>query len=129
MNNVSEELSFTVDNATIIRLLGNQNFSNRNSAVLELVKNSYDAFASSLIITFSQNAIILKDDGDGMSEDDIRNLWMVVGKSNKQYDATNSSGKSRVLSGSMGIGRFALSKLGQNVEICTKKWRRIWQRN
>ena len=131
-----EELTFTVDNATIIRLLGNQNFSNKNTAILELVKNSYDAFAESVSIIFSKDKITIQDDGDGMSEEDIRKHWMVVGVSSKKYEVKKEDGRKRVLSGSMGIGRFALSKLGRNVEINTKKdghspikWTTDWDKN
>lgn len=131
----SEELAFTVDNATIIRLLGNQNFSNKNTAILELIKNSYDAFAESVYVSFSKDKITIQDDGDGMSEEDIRKHWMVVGVSSKKYE-TKRDGRKRVLSGSMGIGRFALSKLGRNVEINTRKdgyspikWITDWNKN
>lgn len=132
-----EELSFKIDNKTIIRLLGNQNFSNKNTAILELIKNAYDASANNLEIIFDKDKITFIDDGEGMSEETIRHYWMVVGKSSKseQY-AVENHGKSRILTGSMGVGRFALSRLGDEVVVYSKKkkfpsveWSTDWNNN
>lgn len=137
MTGEHEELSFKIDNKTIIRLLGNQNFSNKNTAILELIKNAYDASANNLEIIFDKDKITLIDDGEGMSEETIRNYWMVVGKSSKseQY-AVENQGKPRTLTGSMGVGRFSLSKLGDDIVLCSKKkefpsveWSTDWNNN
>ncbi|MGK0677182.1 ATP-binding protein, partial [Enterococcus faecalis] len=58
------------------------------------------------------------DDGTGMNEADIKNAWMHVGKSTRgSYDEKTN----RIYAGSKGIGRFALSRLGEEVEMITKK--------
>lgn len=117
-----EHLKYVVEDSTIAELLGVQNFTNKESAILELVKNSYDAQAPKVIIRFFNNELWIVDDGKGMDENDIRTNWMHVGKSEKGYSTTDEkSHKSRILAGSKGIGRFALARLGSHVTVYTKK--------
>ena len=112
-----ETLKYIVEDKTIAKLLGTQNFSTDESAVLELVKNAYDANATKIVIEFLKDKMIITDNGIGMDEYDIKSNWMCIGKSNKVYE----NDFNRVLSGSKGIGRFALAKLGRNVELISKK--------
>lgn len=132
-----EELSYMVEDRILAEVLGRQNFSNKESAVLELVKNAYDAGSKDLDIVFQNtlNGVVLTitDNGDGMNESDIKNAWMHVGKSTRGY--SNSETK-RIYAGSKGIGRFALSRLGEEVEMNTKKkndsgvlWSTNWERS
>lgn len=128
-----EELKYTIDDSTIVELLGIQNFTNEEAAVLELVKNAYDAKANNLILRFEDDKLFIHDDGEGMSAVDIRKHWMYVGKSDKQYEIIDENDNKRILAGSKGIGRFALSRLGGKVEIFTKKngcsaviWKTDW---
>lgn len=128
-----EELKYTIDDSTIVELLGVQNFTNEETAVLELVKNAYDAKANNLELHFEGNKLSIHDDGEGMSADDIRMNWMYVGKSDKQYDIIDENDNKRILAGSKGIGRFALSRLGGTVGIYSKKkdctaiiWKTDW---
>lgn len=116
-----EILKYVIEDSTIAELLGIQNFTNDESAVLELVKNAYDAKASTITLEFTNDALIITDTGIGMNAEDIRQFWMHVGKSPKKYDVTDEAGHKRVLAGEKGIGRFALARLGSNVRIYTKK--------
>ncbi len=116
-----EKLKYIIEDSTIAELLGVQSFTNKESAMLELVKNSYDAQAYELSITFKDNEIIIKDNGNGMNSDDIKKNWMHVGKSEKDYEIIDKKNNKRVLAGSKGIGRFALSRLGSNVQIYSQK--------
>lgn len=75
-----ERLQYIIEDETIVELLGIQNFSTDESAILELVKNSYDAQASYVQLTFEDDSLEIIDDGDGMSLDDIKHNWMHVGK-------------------------------------------------
>ena len=50
-----EQLQYVVEDSTIAELLGVQNFTNDESAVLELVKNAYDAKANHVTLVFSKN--------------------------------------------------------------------------
>ena len=128
-----EELKYTIDDSTIVELLGIQNFTNEETAVLELVKNAYDAKANNLRLRFEEDKLYILDDGEGMSAEDIRMHWMYVGKSDKQYEIIDENDNKRILAGSKGIGRFALSRLGGKVSIYSKKnnctaiiWKTDW---
>lgn len=115
-----EELKYIIEDKTIAELLGIQNFNNDESAILELVKNSYDAKCSKVCLTFLNDTIIILDDGIGMTKSTILTSWMHVGKSLKDYFIIDNNGNKRILSGSKGIGRFALARLGEVVKVYTK---------
>lgn len=126
------KLKYIVEDSRVAELLGVQNFTKKESAILELVKNSFDAGASELKIIFKEDQLILEDNGKGMNEDDIRNKWMHVGKSSKEneYSFSDIDGNERIYSGSKGIGRFALARLGEKVELISSKLKNytvIWK--
>ena len=116
-----EKLKYIIEDSTIAELLGVQNFTNAESAILELVKNAYDAEVLNLTIKFNENQLIIEDDGIGMSAEDIKKYWMHVGKSEKKYNIIDKNNKNRVLAGSKGLGRFALARLGESVRLFSKK--------
>lgn len=116
-----EKLKYIIEDSTIAELLGVQSFTNKESAMLELVKNAFDAQATELDIIFKNDELIIKDTGNGMNAEDIRQHWMHVGKSDKDYEIIDKNNKKRVLAGSKGIGRFALSRLGSNIELYSQK--------
>ncbi|MEG2347082.1 MAG: ATP-binding protein [Cetobacterium sp.] len=118
-----EKLNYRIEDSTIAELLGVQNFTNKESAILEIVKNSFDAGATQLNIKFLKDCIVLIDNGKGMNKEDITEKWMHVGKSSKEdeYSFNDTLGKERVYSGSKGIGRFALARLGRKVRVISKK--------
>lgn len=128
-----ERLQYIIEDKTIAELLGVQNFSTDESAVLELVKNAYDAQASFVKIFFEGNMLTIIDDGCGMDIEDIRQNWMHVGKSTKDYTTTLDNNEVRVLAGSKGVGRFALARLGEAASVQSKKdgspcviWKTDW---
>lgn len=116
-----EKLQYIIEDKTIAELLGVQNFSTDESAVLELVKNAYDARASFVKLIFEDSRLIVLDDGSGMDVDDIKQKWMHVGKSTKDYTTTLENNQVRVLAGSKGVGRFALARLGEAASVLSKK--------
>ena len=116
-----EQLKYIIEDRTIAALLGEQNFTNKESAVLELVKNAYDAGATLFKVSFENNMIIVSDNGAGMDEADIKRNWMHVGKSDKDYETIDLAKRPRVLAGSKGIGRFALARLGEMVTVYSCK--------
>ena len=116
-----EQLQYIIEDSTIAYLLGVNNFTNDESAILELVKNAYDAKALVVSISFLDNRMVIQDDGCGMNADDIINKWMHVGKSDKDYEIVDSNTKPRVLAGSKGVGRFALARLGRKVKLKSHK--------
>ena len=92
-----EKLKYIIEDSTIAELLGVQNFTNKESAMLELVKNAFDAQATELDIIFKNDDLIINDNGNGMNADDIRQHWMHVGKSDKDYEIIDKNNKKRVL--------------------------------
>jgi signal transduction histidine kinase len=112
------QIPFTVS-ARTARLIGQENFSNAEGAIIELVKNSYDAEASVCVIIIDpiNDTIHVVDNGDGMTKAIIRNQWMTIGTDDKK---TNFKTKSRIKTGAKGIGRFALDRLGKVSRMLTK---------
>ncbi|WP_186280258.1 sensor histidine kinase [Fluviicola chungangensis] len=103
------------------KLLGRENFSNPEGAIIELVKNCYDADAKKCIVVFdikkTDSSIFIIDNGDGMDLDTIENQWMKIGTGNKEQDYVSTD--NRIKTGAKGIGRFALDRLGFTSEMWT----------
>ncbi|NJO89974.1 MAG: hypothetical protein HC831_14270 [Chloroflexia bacterium] len=112
------QIPFTVS-ARTARLIGQENFANAEGAIIELVKNSYDAEASICVVIVDpvNDCIRILDNGDGMTEKIIRNQWMTIGTDDKKL---NFRTKSRVKTGAKGIGRFALDRLGKSSILVSK---------
>lgn len=94
-------------------------------AVIELVKNSYDAMATKVTVRFSQDAsgrfIEVVDDGSGMSREVIEEVWAVVATPFREDHMWSTSGsRRRRASGAKGIGRLAAARLGNVLEMTTQ---------
>ena len=129
IKNTGDELSlqWRVD-VNAFRLLGRELITDRITAIFELVKNCYDANAENVKVSFFNIAsnpkdgqIIISDDGTGMSFKDIKDKWMVVGTNSKRVELYSEAPYNRKFVGEKGVGRFAVDKLGERVEIKTKK--------
>ncbi|MDX2306419.1 MAG: ATP-binding protein [Microscillaceae bacterium] len=121
--------------ARAARLIGRENVANAEGAIIELIKNTYDADASTAILVFNikSDCMYIIDDGEGMTEQIIKDHWMVVGTDHKQYDFKTDKG--RIKTGAKGIGRFALDRLGQECLMLTKTekevgimWKVNWEK-
>jgi len=114
-----KRIPFTVS-ARTARLIGQENFANAEGAIIELVKNSYDADASISIVIIDSlsDTIFIYDNGDGMTEDIIEKSWMTIGTDDKKNNF--KSKKERIKTGAKGIGRFALDRLGKKCKMFTK---------
>jgi hypothetical protein len=100
--------------------LGRESISSSITAILELVKNSYDADATCVRIRFiglgTDSAIMaIEDDGCGMTADDLLNYWMVIGTTNKVK--LRRAGSKRVLTGEKGLGRLGLDRLARETVV------------
>ena len=105
-----------------IEAMGASLVTDDNVAILELVKNAYDAFAYNVNIKIESNAIIITDDGLGMSADIIENDWATISTIYKKNNYTiERDGKYRVVSGNKGLGRLSASRLGNKLTLITKK--------
>ena len=110
------------------RLIGRDLITDRVTALFELVKNCYDANAQNVTVALENigagkkdPVIRIEDDGYGMSFEDIRDKWMVIGTSSKRSHPYSPEPYNRKCVGEKGIGRFAVDKLGDYVSIITKK--------
>jgi signal transduction histidine kinase len=122
------ELNWKFDISTF-RLLGKELITDRVTALVELVKNSYDANSKNVYLHFynttvkskRKSKLIIQDDGFGMSSNDIKNKWMTIGTDSKRKDKFTPKPFNRRVVGEKGIGRFAIDKLGLNCRIYAKK--------
>jgi signal transduction histidine kinase len=101
-------------------LLGRELISNELVALLELVKNSYDADATRVTITINadHDLIEVADDGHGMPIDVVLTSWLEPSTTSK-VRITRSLIKGRRVLGNKGVGRFAASRLGNRLEMFT----------
>ncbi len=100
-------------------------------AIYELVKNSYDAYADYVKISFNKNEIIISDNGKGMSKDDLEKKWFAVAYSAKKDNTEdqdlkrdshlNNLKSRRFYAGAKGVGRFSCDRLGEDLELITSK--------
>ncbi|XOB40884.1 MAG: ATP-binding protein [Candidatus Nealsonbacteria bacterium] len=110
----------------LVIILGRESISNPNIALLEVIKNSYDADAKEVDLTFKnltkplhENEVIIADDGNGMTEENIKQYWMKPATDNKLHDPFTKKYKRRKI-GEKGIARFALSTLAKEITLTTK---------
>ena len=103
---------FVVD-ASLIRELGERLIARPHIALAELVKNSYDADASTCRIEFGDDQIVISDDGFGISEHEFHRHWMRIGTTHKVDERVSKGG--RALSGSKGIGRLSVQFLAEEM--------------
>ncbi len=103
-------------------LIGRELIRTQEAAVVELVKNSYDSGAQSVIVRVTTptekrvGTIEIIDDGSGMDLPKIRRIFMVAGYSERPDEVDND----RVPTGEKGIGRFASDRLGSQLVVETK---------
>ncbi len=128
MNKKNKELSFRISSG-LKNLIGRDLISDKYIAVFELVKNSYDAGASKVLITMEKSneksaRIIISDNGCGMTYDDILTKWLFVAYSEKKPQhrkKTSFRDKiKREVAGAKGVGRFSCDRLGAKLKMITK---------
>lgn len=92
-------------------------------ALNELIKNSYDAFSSNVLIKVetSKKVITISDDGNGMDADEIERLFHISSSSKKYGHEIEQAGISRITQGSKGLGFLAAFKFGHEVKWITYK--------
>lgn len=120
---IMSTLHFTVDSA-LLRELGEKLVETVHIALVELVKNSYDADATEVEILFTKDSfdkseIHIIDNGKGMNYKAIEDYWMRIATNNKENNY-RSEIFGRPLTGAKGIGRFSCRRLGSNLKLITK---------
>ncbi len=108
---------FSVD-AALLEELGERLVAVPEVALTELIKNAYDADATECLLQLKQDEIVVKDNGNGMTLEEFLGFWMVVGTKGKARNSYSSQ-FNRKVSGSKGIGRFAVRFLGADLVLTT----------
>lgn len=110
------ELSFDVD-ARVLRELGERLVRRPETALIELIKNAYDADATECRVSFEgDEQLTIADDGHGMTLNEFKSGWMTIGTSIKASRARTAT-FNRPITGEKGIGRFSVRFLGEKLEI------------
>lgn len=119
---MKDNLQFRVS-AELKNILGRDLITSPDIAILELVKNSYDAHASKVEITFDDDYLAIADNGKGMSKNDLVNKWLFVAYSAKSDGTEDKSYRSkfkRHYAGAKGIGRMSCDRLAKNLVLTTR---------
>ena len=124
--------------ARLMNILGDQLITDKIVAVIELLKNCYDADSPRAEVRFGnmpnfgfndlpieeQAYIEIRDYGCGMNLSTIKDVWLRPATPNKIDKKNNKESaktkKGRVIQGEKGIGRFAIHKLGEKIVLYTK---------
>ena len=110
----------------IFAALGADLVTNDVVAVIELVKNSYDAFARKVWVRFCDGGpegpfLEIEDDGNGMTREIIEEVWCLVATPYRERNPKATSGKKvRRVAGEKGLGRLSASRLGERLNILTQ---------
>lgn len=119
--------------ARLLTMLGDQLIKNEQIAVIELIKNSFDADADWVKVSFEgftesfgitpKSKIIIEDNGCGMTAEQIEKSWMNPATPNK-FSKDGSERRTfkykRIIQGEKGIGRYAMLKLGRTINLTTR---------
>jgi signal transduction histidine kinase len=112
--------------ARIMRTLGQELISNEAVAIIELVKNAYDADATRVLIKFTgpllpkMGRIDVIDNGHGMSSATVETVWMEPATISKRTSLRSEKLHRRYL-GAKGIGRFAAARLAEELEVFSRR--------
>ena len=114
--------------AQLLLQLGEQLIKSENVAILELIKNCYDADATNVCISMqdvdveSKGTIEIIDNGCGMNLETVTRIWMEPGNTHKKLIVENMQRSllGRLPIGEKGIGRFGVHKLGKKIKMTTR---------
>lgn len=103
--------------ARLIGLIGEDLISDEAVAVVELVKNAYDADARWVSVSFPDRTdrLVVEDNGHGMDLDTVLGTWFEPGTVSKKR--TEHSPRGRIYQGAKGIGRFASARLARSLYL------------
>jgi len=118
--------------ARAVEMLGRDQIANAPTAISELFKNAYDAYATEVSVDLypEDDTLVLWDDGIGMSERDVSERWLVVGTGDKRKrdqrqflrpDEVKPELLKREIMGEKGIGRLAISAIGKQLFLFSRR--------
>ncbi len=107
-----------------IEHLGIKMYSQLPNAIAELIANGFDACASEVFIHLLDEEkgkqIIVSDNGDGMTFDEINNKFLFIGR-NRREEGDDISSCGRIVTGKKGLGKLAFFGIGETITIKTCK--------
>ena len=123
MTDTKEKLQLRFDPRTIEHL-GIKMYSQLPYALAELVANAYDAGAGKVQIKLydadpDNKRIVITDDGDGMSYEEVGEKFLVIGRKRRDTDESRTNSKDRKITGKKGLGKLALFGIGKTINIET----------
>lgn len=113
--------------AHLKNLIGKDLINDDNIAIIELVKNAYDAGSTVVEVHFEKfvneatdlaSRILICDTGCGMSIDDLTDKWLNIAYSEKKQIR---QAPGAYLAGNKGVGRFSCDRLGARVDLYTRR--------
>lgn len=103
------QMRFQVDSR--LATLLSQEYSSTEKAIKELVDNAWDADANivrvSLPSPMTHEPISVSDDGNGMTEEELRRHYLAIARDRRAAKGERTVGKKRLIKGRKGIGKFA----------------------
>ena len=127
MSGPSKPARFSVD-THLFRELGELLVGRESTALIELVKNAYDADATEVTV-FGENigdpkrgVIRISDNGVGMNPDTFQRGFLRVAARLKTDGDRKSIRFARRFTGAKGIGRLAAHKLARKIEVLSIPW-------
>lgn len=115
--------------ARLFRILGDELIRDASLAVFELVKNAYDADATSCDVTLrnpedvTKAEIVVRDNGCGMTAEIVRDVWLVIAtdfRAEQREERKRTEQFHRYPLGEKGLGRLAVHKLGRHITLITR---------
>lgn len=119
---MDKSAKFKVDPA-LTKILG-ESYTSVEAAIKELVDNCYDADAFSVSVDFpnpfDHSKIVIKDDGDGMTPNEVREQYLKIASSRTSRKGDTTFGRKRKVKGRKGIGKFAGLMIASLMDVQTK---------
>ncbi|RLB17605.1 MAG: ATP-binding protein [Deltaproteobacteria bacterium] len=118
MKDETSSLEVTVDKSHIIAI-GERLYEQSIELIRELVNNAYDADATRVDVTTSENEIVVADNGEGMDLEGLRQYFSVGSNEKLVNPKSPRFGRDRI--GQFGIGKFASLAAASRFELVTQK--------
>jgi len=124
LNQLQRKAIFFDSDGKLFKHIGRNQIDSETIALIEIVKNSYDADATEVLITFYKankhnGEIIVTDNGHGMTHNQFEEFWMCPGTAHKEKEHTSPI-YGRTMLGRKGMGRFGTDKIGSKVVVKSK---------
>ena len=117
---------YTLDiDLNVLNHLGLNLYSNVPAVLSELIANAWDADAGRVEVSVEEQGgdkqIVIKDDGYGMDDADLRDKFLIVGYRRRSTARGDRTPKGRFVMGRKGIGKLSVLSIAMKVQVFTKK--------